>query len=518
MANHIINKQIINLALDSDEQAHQIQEKAKGLYYDKVLPKLDELFARLSPNGKVYRFNRLEVDLGQVRPENLEEAFVARLPMLLEEIILEKTNNLKFPATGTDELKTGSEEGSLFEAFIHYLKTGLLPWWFSDKDVDLPENLFMEVAGQLQGDHLKTLESTLKIPLAKARMVRQFSVPFIDKLLKQFPGPRSYLDAEIDKQKETKQFSTILSILINEALYALKEMSIDEDIQGKVRLTILEALLGETSARKMFPLASIGYKLTPETQVLVEGSVQAMVNVLLGEGYKQKDIVHLFTGAANILPENTLTGLWIEQYLKDDQVADKVLAGVDKVLLKETKEEKVFDEDTGVGNLLEEGIYINNAGLILLWPFLKPYFSSLGLLQNENFKTQEAKERAVLLLHYVVTGKQTCPEQGSVLNKVLCGQPVHFPVFNQLKVTENEKGETNKLINTAIEQWGAIGKVSVTGFRGSFLQREGKLQLTDSGWNLKVDRKSYDLLLDRLPWMISMIKLKWMDKVLYVDW
>ncbi|OYT11635.1 MAG: hypothetical protein B6I19_11080 [Bacteroidetes bacterium 4572_114] len=74
------------------------------------------------------------------------------------------------------------------------------------------------------------------------------------------------------------------------------------------------------------------------------------------------------------------------------------------------------------------------------------------------------------------------------------------------------------MINTAIEQWGAIGKVSVTGFRGSFLQREGKLQLTDSGWNLKVDRKSYDLLLDRLPWMISMIKLKWMDKVLYVDW
>lgn len=47
---------------------------------------------------------------------------------------------------------------------------------------------------------------------------------------------------------------------------------------------------------------------------------------------------------------------------------------------------------------VEDHLFINNAGLVILPPFLPRYFESLDMLEDQQFKNEEMAARAVLLL------------------------------------------------------------------------------------------------------------------------
>ena len=74
------------------------------------------------------------------------------------------------------------------------------------------------------------------------------------------------------------------------------------------------------------------------------------------------------------------------------------------------------------------------------------------------------------------------------------------------------------MIETVIDSWTALKKVSNEGFRQSFLQREGRLANDEAGWQLHVTSKAYDILIERLPWSYSIIKFPWMIKPLFTQW
>ena len=50
------------------------------------------------------------------------------------------------------------------------------------------------------------------------------------------------------------------------------------------------------------------------------------------------------------------------------------------------------------------------------------------------------------------------------------------------------------------------------------MQREGVLQMTEGGWQLRVERKTHDVLIDKIPWGMSAINTPWMEHVIYVEW
>ena len=53
---------------------------------------------------------------------------------------------------------------------------------------------------------------------------------------------------------------------------------------------------------------------------------------------------------------------------------------------------------------------VENAGLVLLWPFLPDLFQRLDLLRGGGFSSEEHQLRAVLLTQYLVTGGAEAPE------------------------------------------------------------------------------------------------------------
>jgi hypothetical protein len=162
--------------------------------------------------------------------------------------------------------------------------------------------------------------------------------------------------------------------------------------------------------------------------------------------------------------------------------------------------------------------YINNAGLVLLHPYLHIFFDALGLLEKRAFKNPAAQDKAVQLLGYLASGETDLPEYDLVFPKLLCGLLPEDPVDRFVELTELDKTEANQLLEAVINNWNALGSTSADGLRGNFLMREGKLQWQGDEWRLRVTQQSYDLLLNRLPWGLSVVRLPWMPWTLKTEW
>lgn len=168
-------------------------------------------------------------------------------------------------------------------------------------------------------------------------------------------------------------------------------------------------------------------------------------------------------------------------------------------------------------NTLEK-IYVQNAGLVLLYPFLALFFSRLQLTEKGKFVSDEAQFRAVHLLQYLVDGLFEHEEPLLPLAKLLCGMPLSAPLPPGITPLPEETDLAAELFKAVFQQWEKMKNATVDGFRQSFLLRNGMLSHQSDHWTLRVERRGYDLLLQTLPWSYGTVRLPWMKEMLYVEW
>jgi hypothetical protein len=165
-----------------------------------------------------------------------------------------------------------------------------------------------------------------------------------------------------------------------------------------------------------------------------------------------------------------------------------------------------------------EDVYVENAGLVILWPFLGHLFERLELMADKRFKDPAAQHRAVGLLQYLATEDPCPPEYQLVLTKVLCGMNVDEVFDFGPPVTEVEAEESAGMLTAVIANAPILRDMSIDGLRGSFLLRKGVLGARDGAWLLRVERATHDVVLDRFPWAVGWVKLPWMEAPLNVEW
>ncbi len=165
-----------------------------------------------------------------------------------------------------------------------------------------------------------------------------------------------------------------------------------------------------------------------------------------------------------------------------------------------------------------DAVYIRNAGLVLLAPYLSTLFERLKLLQNNQFISTHASAHAVHIMQYMADGIGEAPEYMMVLNKLMCGITTAKPVVKGALISDDEKEIINGLLSAIIGNWKVIGNTTIDGLRESFLAREGRLTFKNDQWQLLIESRSYDMLLDSLPWSYAMIKYSWMPHVINVEW
>jgi len=167
----------------------------------------------------------------------------------------------------------------------------------------------------------------------------------------------------------------------------------------------------------------------------------------------------------------------------------------------------------------DEVLYVSNAGLVILHPFLSSFFKGLDLLDDENqFTSAETQIKAAVLLYYLQCGLEEYKEWEMPLNKILCGMATDELISDDIILNEHEKEECNLLLQSVIEYWTALKGASIEALQSTFFVREGKVTIKENHWLIQVERTGVDILLDRLPWGIGTIKLPWLKALIYIEW
>ena len=179
---HSIRRQILEIELPREEGALAIQRQFAQVWQDKILPKLDELFSQLAPEGKIIRISRLELELGQINENNWEKQFIERC---VEQISKQLTilSAQAEPSADLDWEIMDSVDHTL-KVFTTFLESGTLPWHAvigSLKELETKLALiFSDAPTKCTALVLPLLQQK---PMVLRRMLWQFSPAFVEKSL-----------------------------------------------------------------------------------------------------------------------------------------------------------------------------------------------------------------------------------------------------------------------------------------------------------------------------------------------
>ena len=493
---HIIQKQFIEVEMQNPPDAFAFRNRLGELYYQRILPGLENVFNEIGTEHKLIRKDFLEIDLGIISSKNWEELFVdGAIRKIKEALSLESGMSLGletgiFPNKTNAFIKSSDihtaradkeieHNENVEDVFFFFLKNGFLPWYVVGS-YDLKKELIIWI-DQQPSSFKKSFLNFLKNGDRKffLRLIYQFDDEILNSILS--------LALEEKLWKEIKHYKRIITAY-------LRTFTSDSSIIKRLfYYPLLQSSFFENNNAAILYLSFLIEEIQTERPVADTGTILKEIEGLI-ESLKQ-------IGQANLLAA-------IRQSMPAANLSKK---REDK---KDTPSKKTEEET--------EGIYIQNAGLVILHPFLSLFFGQIGLTDDKNnFKDETSHQKAVLISQYLVTGETDIPEEDIVLNKIICGYPFEESIPKELQLSELEIAEAEDLLTQVMRSWKMSGTPvnnSSEGLQESFLQRAGKLVQKETDWLLQVEQKPYDMVLSSLPWGIGIIKNSWMKGMLWVEW
>jgi len=553
---HKIKRQILELSLPEEGRAHPLMAVFKRLTYEYFLPELERMFDQVVDDDQVLQIEQLELDLGLVHPENIVEEAKSSFQRELLNIDFQLIPAQRGNANKKSEIDPETSQQRISKAerdlqrLRHYLCYGFCDWSSNGED-------FRGISKTI--DHLfevnpKTIVQLVReigsLPGVARRLVNRLKADQIESLME------SILGNEYGNYKDflftiREWFKTVLPSKTDSIQRIGREMGIRAVAGGtpfklwsEVFFTQFWKSLTQESDHGFGVLAdafftwqnektSIGF---PVWKKRLESWSMGISSQLKNE---QKD---LSSGEVNSPNHTSLTppALGSDSKFEGEskQKAKNNRRGRDKWNEGPIREEKELEQPdvtdsqsqkpfpTSQTTKFNSGsftsqpeFYLKNAGMVLLWPFFQGVFRDLGFLNGENvFQNESLKERAALWLQFMTTGLEELPEEELVLNKILVGLPVEFPISPHFIPTEKEKEVAELTLRSAITHWKSLRNMSTNGFRGNYLLRPGILRWKAPVWRLLVEGRPYDMLMAQMPWGISLIRLPWLHEMMEVQW
>ncbi|MDD1617184.1 MAG: hypothetical protein LUQ28_12030, partial [Methylococcaceae bacterium] len=187
---HTIRQQHLHIEVNGSEtDALALQNRLSGLCQDRLLPALERTLDRYVPITEYWSLDRLDIDVGVLSLERLEQDLAELVTLAIEKKLREQTLNKPSSTvtTRTDNVQYKTSQQSLAEALVYFLKTGRLPW-----SVQLPEgkNFEQMLLDASQDTTLISINPTvilnaLTSVTARKRLVKQFSPLLMTRLVAQ---------------------------------------------------------------------------------------------------------------------------------------------------------------------------------------------------------------------------------------------------------------------------------------------------------------------------------------------
>lgn len=502
---HVIQKQYLDVAVNGEESAGFKVQRAVAAFCSNELPHmLEHLLGRFAPTNGVLSIERLEIDAGSIDWAHLERDLPAQVEKAIEDALRAQYPLPREQGAGVNRGPLASDvvfktqAQSVWETFLYFLETGRLPW-----NASLPQEKTLETLlrehwlspdsnGALLSQKRAEWIPKIKEPNAQKRMAAQFSEAFLGDWLRWMAPPL---------WEAVQQVLPIIQVLSKSGSPVFWE---------KMVWTAVFSYLSNRSDTQQPPawdalLGTMGTALSrQQTQLLDEHippGAREILSTLLAETQRQMPTkiaalrAHLSaSGAADQRAQALLLLLPANDQPAPQPMLDAALPPVAQ----------------------GTEIYVQNAGLVLLHPFLPQFLGALGAAEEDSMVNPD---QALYLLHFLATGSETAAEYDLTFGKLLCGLPLEQPVEMGPGLTAEEKAEALNLLQTVVRYWDVLKDTSPDGLRGAYLHRPGKLSATQDGaWLLQVEPQPQDILLDQLPWGIGMVQLPWMKNMLRVEW
>jgi hypothetical protein len=523
---HSIKRQVVELTLADSRDTWRLQQELGRIYRQRLVPLIERDCDELSTPDCLYRLERLELDLGTIDIDHLESELVAKVSAQLKPRLAEQIERQERSSSAPDDRPEVLSQLELFSQFIHY---GSLPWW---ADLRQPRLLADNLHYLLRYApvRLRSLLSTLiREKRNRQRLIRHYDdaqltalatllVPgletFLTRLLPALVELLTVQRLGVPARLKYAVWSEVLQLVSRQRENYQEMRTYDRawadiaypDTGNSEFLSFGRELLRRV-ARNLglsYPdlLAGLRQTSKPATVAIQEDLTPLIVALERDSGEESTAIaVRSVAKSANVPPARR-NGRKETTFAPDRWPVPSELTADDRDIMDDTAEE----------------VYLDTAGLVLLWPFLGRFFERLGLLAAERFKDATAVQRAVGLLHYLATEETEPPEYRLPLAKVLCGMEPEAVFLLETPLSAEEMKECTLLLSAVIEHAPILRNMSIAGFRGTFLLRHGILGQRDGAWLLRVERETYDIVLERFPWTVNWVKLPWMTAPLRVEW
>ncbi len=531
---HIIHKEVLEINTGNTMQARNVEKNFKGLLRAITANEIEKCFDDLLLPNEHLVIEKLEINLGIFKKDMLYEELGPRLSVALKKALHQaksqanqRAHFLRLNGDINDPLNTfsGKKENfsshihGQFEIFICYLEKGRLPAWVP-----------LEV--ELEGDWIKKLipfqQKTLKEILLKSdqallRLATRFSDVFIIDVLQHYENRQSFSENLLWLNKRLKNLSSSPAIRdycwmssIGSILKLPKNIS-EEVFFYKIFRNAPPKITAE------FILAVKELLKEKEIPPGLEASFQKILE-------KEKEVKNQLSkdhpGEKRFSDQDALSAreennsgtyndlkLTIEKTrMETSEKETNIPAALQKI--------ETFNNNNFPNKELstKEEVFVDDAGLVILHPFINELFQSCHLLDKGEFKSIESAAKAVNLLAYLAHGVEDLPEYRKLLPKLLCAIAWEIVLPEILPLTEEEKELAQQLLTAVVDHWKALRNSSAEALQETFIRRKGKIFKTSRGLELEVESRTEDILLTRLPWGFSMVKLKWMPGILYVTW
>ena len=510
MSSHIIHTMKVSLRVPDMENAFPMQQRVKECLGKEWDDQLTAILDKYSTGGQFLQIPRLEVQLESIPAHQWEKHFKERFMEALDKALSRYNQDAK-PQTFEEEEDrpwgpcSASEQYQ--DVWLFFMQHGMLPWWAEPGSAEeLEEKVITAVKTQPQFCKEQWTRAWLKGHLSVQRWVQQCSPSLQSAVLEALAGSTvagmiTGLEAKILltgsgnvnlRQLQCLYWDVVFQLLLTEekgitqkAIVTLMKAHWEKWVNAEIDAAVMERINETINDSTEEKNTSRSESADKETPVHTEGpSASDREDVF----FKTAPDVSNPPASKNTPSKNTPSK-------KADQ--------------------RSISPDPGIG----EHLLINNAGLVLLHPFLLHLFKHFEWLQENDTRIDlQYVQRAVHLLAYIVSGEEQTPEYNLVFPKLLCGLPLDTPLEKDVYLTTEEKQQAKELLEVVIKYWDALGSTSPDGLRSTFLQREGKLIFQDDQWLLIVTPLTVDILLNRLPWGLGFVKLPWMEQLLKVQW
>ncbi|TSJ43012.1 hypothetical protein FO440_02135 [Mucilaginibacter corticis] len=451
---HIIHRVVLNIEVSGRGMAKSAENAVKSYFEQVLLKRIEEILDSIDTDSHLL-IDKMDLDLGRIILKD-------DVPIGLEEKLIEAFQSvaidLEKPGDNADEAAFTrlTEPHKAFKTFVYFLENGRLPWYALS--VLQNEDAWLdEIYGILKADLA-----------AKNELLKLISKPVVlGRLFAQF------------RRSVVKQ----LVILLLDLAIA----DIDRVIDQQVKLYVADEAITTAETFAFFE------------KIVLLIFLRSADRQILALPHLQKQLTYI-----PYQPQNTII---------DD------LKIVDALLSTETSKTNISDDKTPDEQQAEaDGIFVSQAGLVILHPFLEYFFKDFGLIQNDDFVDIHARQLGVHLLHYLATGQINAFEYDLYFEKFFCCWPANAVIEREVDIPQLMRDEADNMLLAVIRHWRALKNTSPGGLREGFLCRNGKLIESENPVRLIIEKKDMDVLLATLPWGIGVVKLPWMREPFYVEW